>query len=82
MTEKREEVHAIVSTTVRFPNRIPQDTAQTIAYDVEQMMFQTVAVINNHYKQKLGIKYDVLHIGLPGLDEFLTPAEIANVTFH
>jgi len=82
MTETKKEVHGIVSTTVSFPNKIPEETAQTIAYDVEQMMFQTVTVINNHYKQKLGIEYDVLQIGLPALDQFLTPTEIENVTFH
>jgi len=82
MTEKKKEVHGIVSTTISFPKKIPQQTAQAIAYDVEQMMFQTIAIINGHYKQKLGIEYDVLHIGLPALNEFLTPTEIENVTFH
>lgn len=82
MTEKKKEVHGIVSTTVSFPVRIPQKTAQTIAYDVEKMMFQAVDIINGHYREKLGLTYDVLQIGIPGLEEFLTPAEIENVTFH
>ena len=82
MTEKKKEVHGIVSTTVSFPVKIPEKTAQVIAYDVEKMMFQAVDIINGHYRKKLGLTYDVLQIGIPGLEEFLTPAEIENVTFH
>ena len=83
MTEvKQKEVHGIICTTISFPNEIPQNIASTIAYDVEQVMFQSVALINGHYRKKLGLTYNVLEIGLPALEEFLPPDQIQDITFH
>lgn len=80
--QEQKEVHGIVSTTVSFPNEIPENIARTIAYDVEQMLFETVGVINGHYRKKLGLNYNVLEVGLPALENFLNQEQINSVTFH
>jgi len=80
--KKKKEIHGIVSTTVSFPNKIPEKTARVIAEDVEKVMFQTVDLINKHYQKKLGLTYDVLQVGFPALDEFLTQEQAEHIIFH
>lgn len=83
MTKKKKpEVHGIVHATVTFPIRVPEQTAHVIVHDVEQMLFQSVEVINSHYKRKLGLTYDVLEVGHAPLEELMTPEQMQDVTFH
>lgn len=80
--KEKQEVHGIIHATVLFPVQIPENTAHVIVHDVENMLFQNVALINGHYRKKLGLTYDVLEVGHAPLDELMAPDQIGNVTFH
>jgi len=80
--KKEQKINAVVYTTISFPNKVPEETAYAIACDVENVMFQSVDVINGHYRKKYGFTYDVLQVGMPALDEYMDKKEIECTTFH
>ena len=55
---------------------------KVIVNDVETMLFESVALINGHYKEKFGFEYDILEVGYPPLEESMTPDEIKKLTIH
>ena len=82
MTKKQTDIHGIVHASVLFPKEIPYSTARIIVSDVEQMLFESVALINGHYKEKFGFEHDILEVGYPPLEESMTPDEIKKLTIH